>query len=107
ADLGLKLPAETLHIKLVQAEVSHANILSIDTSEAEKMPGVYRVLTYKDVPGTNRINGLAFPQNKGDGKERPILCDKKVFQYGDPLAMVLSTSPKLAEEAAKKVKIEL
>ena len=107
ADLGLKLPAETLHIKLVQAEVSHANILSIDTSEAEKMPGVYRVLTYKDVPGTNRINGLAFTQNKGDGKERPILCDKKVFQYGDPLAMVLSTSPKLAEEAAKKVKIEL
>ena len=45
ADLGLKLPDETLHIKLVQAEVSHANILSIDTSEAEKMPGVYRVLT--------------------------------------------------------------
>ena len=107
ADLGLKLPEGTLHIKLVQAEVSHANIISIDTSEAEKMPGVYRILSYRDVPGTNRINGLAFPQNKGDGRERPILADKKIFQYGDPIAMILSTNPKLAEEAAKKVKVEI
>ncbi|MDD3169032.1 MAG: molybdopterin-dependent oxidoreductase [Eubacteriales bacterium] len=107
ADLGLKLPENTLHIKLVQAEVSHANIISIDTAEAEKMPGVFKVITYKDVPGTNRINGLAFPTNKGDGKERPILNDKKVFQYGDALAMVLADTPTQAEEAAKKVKVEL
>ncbi len=107
ADLGLKLPENTLHIKLVQAKVSHANILSIDTSEAEKMPGVFKVITYKDVPGTNRINGLAFPQNKGDGKERPILNDKKVFQFGDALAMVLADTPVQAEEAAKMVKVEL
>jgi aldehyde oxidoreductase len=107
ADMGLKLPDGTLHIKLVQAEVSHANILAIDTAEAEKMPGVYKVITYKDVPGTNRINGLAFPANKGSGKERPILNDKKIFQYGDALAMVLAYSPKLAEEAAKKVKVQI
>ncbi|MDW8802688.1 molybdopterin-dependent oxidoreductase [Clostridium sp. A1-XYC3] len=107
ADLGLRLPENTLHIKLVQATVSHANILSIDTSEAEKMPGVYRVLTYKDVPGTNRINGLAFPSNKGDGLERPILNDKKVFQFGDAIAMVLADTPCQAEAAAAKVKVEL
>lgn len=107
ADLGLKLPENTLHIKLVQATVSHANIISIDTSEAEKMPGVFKVITAKDVPGTNRINGLAFPQNKGDGKERPIINDTKVFQYGDVLAMVLADTPTLAEEAAKKVKVVL
>ncbi|MBC3887186.1 molybdopterin-dependent oxidoreductase [Acetobacterium paludosum] len=107
ADLGLKLPAGSLHIKLVQATVSHANIISIDTSEAEKMPGVVRVLTYKDVPGTNRINGLAFPQNLGDGLERPILCDKKVFQFGDAIAMVLADTPEQAEAATKFVKVEL
>lgn len=107
ADLGLKLPKNTLHIKLVQAKVSHANILSIDTKEAEKMPGVFKVITYKDVPGTNRINGLAFPQNKGDGKERPILNDKKVFQFGDAIAMVLADTPWQAEQAAAKVQVEL
>ena len=107
ADLGLKLPEGTLHIKLVQANVSHANILSIDTSEAEKMPGVYKVITYKDVPGTNRINGLAFPSNKGDGLERPILNDKKIFQFGDAIAMVLADTPSQAEAAAQKVKVEI
>jgi aldehyde oxidoreductase len=107
ADAGLKLPAGTLHIKLVQAQVSHANILSIDTSEAEKVPGVYKVITYKDVPGTNRINGMAFPQNKGNGKERPILNDKKIFQFGDAIAMVLSHDPAIAEEAAKLVKVSI
>lgn len=107
ADLGLKLPEDTLHIKLVQATVSHANILSIDTSEAEKMPGVFKVITYKDVPGTNRINGLAFPSNKGDGLERPILNDKKIFQFGDAIAMVLADTPCQAEAAATKVKVEI
>ncbi len=107
SDLALQLPKDTLHIKLVQAEVSHANIISIDTKEAESIPGVVKVITYKDVPGTNRINGLAFPTNKGSGKERPILNDKKVFQYGDAIAMVLACTPTIAEEAAKKVKVEL
>ena len=45
ADLGIKMPDETLKLALVQAEISHANIKSIDTSEAEKMPGVYKVVT--------------------------------------------------------------
>jgi aldehyde oxidoreductase len=107
ADLGLKLPSNMLHAKLVQAEVSHANILSIDTSEAEKVPGVVAVLTYKDVKGTNRINGLAFPTNKGDGLDRPILCDEKVFQYGDAIAIVLAENEKAAHAGVDKVKVEL
>jgi aldehyde oxidoreductase len=107
ADLGLKLPSNTLHAKLVQANVSHANIRSIDTSEAEKVPGVVAVLTYKDVKGTNRINGLAFPSNKGDGLDRPILNDKKVFQFGDALAIVLAENEKAAHAGVEKVKVDL
>lgn len=107
ADLGLKMPANTLHIKLVQAKVSHANLISVDTSEAEKMEGVFKVITAKDVPGTNRINGLAFPTNLGDGLERPILNDKKIFQFGDAIAMVLADTPEQAEAAAKKVVVEI
>lgn len=107
ADLGLRLPPETLHIKLVQAKVSHANLLSIDTSEAETMPGVFKVLTHKDVKGNNRINGLAFPSNLGDGLDRPILCDEKIFQFGDAIAMVLADTPERAQAAADKVKFEL
>jgi len=108
SDLGLKMPPDTLYLALVQAEVSHANILSIDTSEAEKMPGVFKVVTHKDVKGKNRITGLiTFPTNKGDGWDRPILCDKKVFQYGDAIAIVCANTKKQAEAAVKKVKVEL
>ncbi|NTU74897.1 MAG: molybdopterin-dependent oxidoreductase [Anaerolineaceae bacterium] len=107
-DLGLKLPPDTLQLALVQAEVSHANIRGIDTSEAEKMPGVFKIVTHKDVKGKNRITGLiTFPTNRGDGWDRPILSDKKVFQYGDAIAIVCADTKEHAEEAAKKVKVDL
>ena len=108
ADAGLQLPENTLQLALVQAEVSHANIVSIDTSEAERMPGVFKVVTHKDIKGKNRITGLiTFPSNLGDGWDRPILCDTKVFQYGDAIAIVCADTEKHAREAAKKVKVEL
>jgi aldehyde oxidoreductase len=108
ADLGLKLPPETLHLALVQARVSHATIKRIDTAAAEKMPGVFKVVTHKDVKGKNRISGLiTFPTNAGDGWDRPILCDTKVFQYGDALAIVCAENEYQARAAAEKVVVEL
>ncbi|MDR1487568.1 MAG: molybdopterin-dependent oxidoreductase [Deltaproteobacteria bacterium] len=106
-DLSLELPPDRLCLVLVQATVSHANIKSIDVSEAEKMPGVAKVITHKDVKGNNRINGLAFPTNKGDGKDRPILCDTKVFQYGDAIAIVAAATEAEGKAAAAKVKVDL
>ena len=108
ADLICKMPPGTLHLALVQANVSHAKILSVDTSEAEKMPGVEKVITHKDVKGKNRITGLiTFPTNKGDGWDRPILCDEKVFQFGDAIAMVCADTEANARAAAEKVKVSL
>ncbi len=46
ADVGLKMPEGTLRLALVQAKTSHARIRSIDTSSAEKMPGVFKVITH-------------------------------------------------------------
>ena len=109
ADQALHMPPDTLRLALVQAEVSHANIKGVDTSEAEKMPGVFKVITAKDVPGKNRINGLVMLplNNKCDGWDRPILCDDKVFQYGDAIAIVAADTEEHAREAAKAVKVDL
>ena len=112
ADEALKMPADTLRLALVQAEVSHANIKGIDTSEAEKMPGVYKIITGKDVVaagGKNRINGLVMLplNNKCDGWDRPILADEKVFQYGDAIAIVAADTEEHARAAAKAVKLDL
>lgn len=108
ADIGRHLPPGTLTLALVQAEVSHARILSIDTSAAEAMPGIYKVVTHRDVKGKNRISGLlTLPTNLGDGWDRPILCDEKVFQFGDTIAIVCGDTEENAKEAAGKVKVQL
>jgi len=84
ADVTMHMPPDTLHLALVQAKVSHANIKAIDAAEAEKMPGVVKVITWQDIKGKNAITGLiTFPTNKGDGWDRPILCKDKIFQFGD------------------------
>jgi len=108
ADLALRMPANTLRLALVQAKVSHALIKGIDASEAEKMPGVAKVITWKDVKGKNAITGLiTFPTNKGDGWDRPILCKEKVFQFGDAIAIVAADTVEHARAAADKVKVDL
>jgi aldehyde oxidoreductase len=108
ADMGLKLPGKPLYLALTQAEVSHAKILSVDTSEAEAMPGVMKVLTHKDVIGNNRILGIVnMPTNKGDGLDRPILAEDKVFQYGDAIAIICAETEAEARAAAKKVRVAL
>ena len=108
ADSMEKMPNSFLHLALVQAKVSHAKILKIMTDEAEKMPGVVRVLTHKDVKGTNRINNMnGYEWDKASGADRPILCDDKVYMYGDPLAIIAADTKEHAQAAAEKVIIEL
>ena len=108
ADTMEKMPDCFLHLSLVQAKVSHAKILSIDTSEAEKMPGVVRVLTHRDVQGTNRINNMnCYEWDKGSGADRPILCDDKVYMYGDAIAIVAADTKEHADAAVGKVVVKL
>lgn len=107
-DMSNQLPEGTLHAALAYADVAHAIIKGIDTAAAEKAEGVVKVVTHKDVKGRNRITGLiTFPENKGDGWDRPILSDEKVFQYGDAIAIVIADTKANAEAAAKLVKFDL
>ena len=108
ADVTMHMPPDTLHLALVQAKVSHANIKGIDSSEAEKKPGVFKVISWKDIKGKNAITGLiTFPTNKGDGWDRPILCKDKVFQFGDAIAVVAADTVDHARAAAEKVTVDL
>ncbi|HTZ00593.1 MAG TPA: molybdopterin cofactor-binding domain-containing protein [Rhodocyclaceae bacterium] len=108
SDMNAQLPEGTLQCALVQPKVSHALIKGIDTTEAEAMPGVFKVVTHKDVKGRNRITGLiTFPTNKGDGWDRPILNDEKIFQYGDVVAIVCADTLEHAQAAVDKVKVDL
>lgn len=104
-DFRNKLPDDTLYGAMVQSELSHAVIKGMDISKAEKMPGVYKVVTAKDVKGTNRITGQ--PTHCQDGQDRPIFCDEKIFMYGDVVALVCADTQKHANAAAKAVVLDL
>ena len=107
-DIALKMPPETLHLAFVFPEYPHANIISIDTSEAEKMPGVEKVVTAKDVQGSNvACFPLGHPRALISGFDHPVINDKKVYMIGDVLAVVCARTEAEAREAAKFVKVEL
>jgi CO/xanthine dehydrogenase Mo-binding subunit/aerobic-type carbon monoxide dehydrogenase small subunit (CoxS/CutS family) len=84
--------------KVLWSAHPHAEIRRIDTSLAERMPGVRLVLTSKDVPGENRIGQMR--------RDQPALAEKKVRFIGDPVAVVFSETEKEATEALKEIVVE-
>ncbi|MCL2167431.1 MAG: molybdopterin-dependent oxidoreductase, partial [Clostridiales bacterium] len=108
-DMAMKMPAGTLHAVIVQPKVSHhANILRIDTAEAEKMPGVVKVVTHKDVKGTNYLN-LATSSKRSTSTQPAhiIFAYDKIYRYGDSIGAVVADTEENARAAAAKVKVEI
>jgi aldehyde oxidoreductase len=108
-DVAQQMPEGVAHLAVVLAEAHHAKIESIDISEAEKMPGVIKVLTAVDVKGSNNVAGPAHvPRQKGKGvTEFPVIAGKKINRRGDVVALVAADTEEHAREAAKKVKQNL
>jgi CO/xanthine dehydrogenase Mo-binding subunit len=92
-----------LYLHMVRSPHHHARILKIDTSEAEKAPGVVRLLTHKDVP-KNVYTILCLIQVEPD--DEPALAVDKVRYKGEPIVAVIADSAAAAREAAAKVQIE-
>ncbi len=107
-DIELKMPDNILHVVMVQPKVvHHAKILKINTEEAEKMPGVYKIITHKDVKGSNRLNFFQLnPRCLATEQTHILLAEEKIFNYGDIVALVAADSKDRAREAAAKVTIE-
>lgn len=108
ADVAIKAP-DMLYLAMVVPDVAHANILNIDTSEAEKAPGVVKVITAKDVPGRNFVSGFPgkdWTIGENMAADHPVICDKKIFRRGDPVAVVAATSERLARAAAELVRVD-
>jgi aldehyde oxidoreductase len=111
-DQALKMPKDTLHVAVVQPKIAHhAKILKIDTSEAENMPGVVKVITYKELKEAGGTNVMA----EGQFHERTtvmvpsrrVLAEDKIYRYGDVVALVVADTKNHAREAAAKVKVEI
>lgn len=86
-----------LYCKLLFSEHPHAEILSIDTAEAERSPGVAAVLTAKDVPGTNRVGVKV--------KDKDVFAADRVRCRADVVAAVYAETEESAREALGKIRV--
>ncbi|MFE5791910.1 xanthine dehydrogenase family protein molybdopterin-binding subunit [Streptomyces sp. NPDC056503] len=84
--------------QILRSTVAHAEIVSIDTSEALTMDGVYAVLTHEDLPAAKNY-GMEF-------QDTPVLAYGKVRHHGEPVALVAADHPETARRAAAKIRIE-
>ena len=93
-----------LHAKILGSPHAHARILDIDTTEAEKLPGVVMVLTYKNVPRVAHTTaGQGYPE---PSPYDAFMFDMKVRFVGDRVACVAAESPEIAEQALKLIQVK-
>ncbi|MER6415374.1 xanthine dehydrogenase family protein molybdopterin-binding subunit [Streptomyces humidus] len=85
--------------QILRSPVAHAEIVSLDTSEALATPGVHAVMTYDDLPTDVRTYGLEI-------QDTPVLAHGRVRHHGEPVAVVAADHPETARRAAAKIKVE-
>jgi 4-hydroxybenzoyl-CoA reductase subunit alpha len=88
-----------LHGKLLHSPIAHGRILKIDTSEAEKMPGVKAVITGADTPDV--LYGISPARY-----DEPVLAKEKVLYVGEPVSAVAAVDQETAARAIEAIKIE-
>lgn len=91
--------AGMLHAHILRSTRGHAEIVSIDKSAAENMPGVVAVVTAADLGGLFRWYGHIVA-------DHPILAIDRVRYFGEPVALIVADTPYAAADAAETVIVE-
>jgi CO/xanthine dehydrogenase Mo-binding subunit len=93
-----------LHLKIVRSPVHHARIRGVDLSEAEKVPGFVRALTYRDVPH----NVYTILTLIGvEPEEEYVLAEDRVRYRGEPIVAILAETESAAMDAVARVRLDL
>ena len=93
----LKLPRMAF-CRLLRGTRPHARILAVDTTAAERLRGVYAVITGRDLP----IKYGVLPV----GEDEHALCTDKVRYVGDAVAAVAAVDEETAERALDLIRVD-
>lgn len=88
-----------LYLALVLSTKAHAKILSIDPSEALKIPGVHRFFSANDLTDHENEVGPIF-------HDETVFVKDKVFSQGQIIGAIVADDQSLAQRAARTVKIQ-
>ena len=92
-----------LHAVLVQSTIARGRVAGMETTEAERSPGVVRVFTRESLPAVGPPPEQ-FTENF-PAERRPPLSDDEVVYVGQHLALVVAETAEQAEEAALRVRV--
>jgi CO/xanthine dehydrogenase Mo-binding subunit len=90
-----------LHAAILRSPLAHARITSIDTSQAEKLPGVFAVVTGEDALRWS-FPGPTVPEEWGTH----CLATDKVSFVGEPVAAVAAVNRYVAEDALELIAVD-
>src|ERR1019366_900067 len=90
---------DLLYARFLTCPHPHARIKDLDTTAAEKMPGVAYVLTYKNAPKP----GGPVP---GGFRAVPAALPQELNLQGEVVAIVVAETEDLAQDAADAIKVE-
>jgi CO/xanthine dehydrogenase Mo-binding subunit len=96
---------ETLYLRFVRSPYAHAKIISISTSEAEKIPGVVCSLTGAEIASQTQPFIEIAPDAGGKIRDYPLAVSKVRYQ-GEPVVAVVAESPAIADDAAEAVQVD-
>lgn len=94
-----------LQAKILRSPYAHAIIEEIDVTEAEKLPGVYSVVTYKDAPEiTFPLVGHPYPADDLPWDAR--ILSQHLRYVGEPVAAVAAETVEIAAHALELISVK-
>ncbi len=97
---------------MVRSRVAHGVLRSVDSSAARDMAGVRAIITAADLDHAGIRNMPAAAGKNRDGSptrrppQRPLATDR-VRYVGEPIAMVVADTSKLAKDAAEAIFVDI
>ena len=105
---GDRVPQNALVAKIVHSTIAHGMVKHIDTTEAERIPGVVKIVTCFDVPDIQFPTAghpWSLDPSHRDPADRKLL-NAHVRYYGDDVAVVIAEDEVAAVQGMRAVKIE-
>ena len=104
ARYSAEFPMENLaHAVLIDSTIAHGTIKSIDTTAAEKSPGVIAVLTHLNAPKLAPMP--AFKKGGSAAETRIPLQDSNIYHNGQRIGIVIADTLEQATHAASLVRV--
>jgi aerobic carbon-monoxide dehydrogenase large subunit len=95
-----------LHLAVVRSPHAHARVAGVDGAAARACDGVIAVLTLADLPelAAATVPPLV-PEPRGRPYVHPVLAGARVRHVGEPVAVVVATSPYAAADGVERVAV--